>query len=45
MEKNLQKKGIRKDKERTLRKNYGSIRKNTSGNNHFIQKIYSSDTT
>ena len=35
MEKNLQKKGIRKDKERTLRKNYCSIRKNITGNNQF----------
>ena len=25
-----------KEKERTLRKNYCSIRKNTIGNNHFI---------
>ena len=31
--------GIRKYKERTLRKNYCSIRKNTSGNNHFIQEF------
>ena len=39
MEKNLQKKGIRRYKERTLRKNYCSIRKNTSGHNHFIQEF------
>ena len=30
---------IRKYKERTLRKNYCSIRKNTSGNNQFIQEF------
>ena len=30
--------GIRKYKERTLRKNYCSIRKNTIGN-HFIQEL------
>ena len=28
-----------KDKERTLRKNYCSIRKNIIGNNHFIQEL------
>ena len=39
MEKNLQKKGIRKYKERTLKKNYWSLRKNTSENNHFIQEF------
>ena len=31
--------GREKDKERTLRKNYCSIRKNTIGNNHFIQEL------
>ena len=31
--------GTRKYKERTLRKNYGSIRKNTIGNNRFIQEL------
>ena len=31
--------GMRKYKERTLRKNYCSIRKNTIGNNHFIQEL------
>ena len=28
-----------KEKERKLRKNYCSIRKNTIGNNHFIQEL------
>ena len=28
-----------KEKERTLGKNYCSIRKNTIGNNHFIQEL------
>ena len=32
-------KKIRKEKERTLRKNYCSIRKNITGNNHFIQEL------
>ena len=31
--------GMRKYKERTLRKNYWGVRKNTIGNNHFIQKL------
>ena len=31
--------GGEKEKERTLRKNYRSIRKNTIGNNHFIQEL------
>ena len=31
--------GIRKYKERTLRKNYRGVRKNTIGNNHFIQEL------
>ena len=31
--------GIRKYKERPLRKNYCSIRKNPIGNNHFIQEL------
>ena len=35
----LPEEGIRKYKERILRKNYCSIRKNTIGNNHFIQEL------
>ena len=31
--------GREKDKERTLKKNYCSIRKNTIGTNHFIQEL------
>ena len=31
--------GMRKYKERTLRKNYWDVRKNTIGNNHFIQEL------
>ena len=31
--------GREKEKERTLMKNYCSIRKNIIGNNHFIQKL------
>ena len=31
--------GMRKYKERTLRKNYWGVRKNTIGNNHFIQEL------
>ena len=38
-EKPPEERGIGRYKERTLRRNYCSIRKNTNGNNHFIQEF------